>query len=249
MKSRKRFVILSGPACVGKGPLQEAVNKFYPNLISARPILCHSRHPRVERGEIHGQHYYFLPPAFISSLQSNADFAVSKVRSDWQAIDLLQIENLLHGNDVIFAELFHTFGEIIRDRLPSRDFTFYSIFLFPCSPDTQDHIIIKTLKTKLINRGTEKEPKLTERAKSAPEEMRSAHNYTHRILNLATEDDIEEWGEFGTREGKCGERKIHTVEDLGNNARWLVETFVNIAKGEIPPLGPSDRYLSPLESF
>ena len=245
MKKEKRFVVLSGPSCAGKGPLQDAVSRFYPDLLAAKPVLCHSRPPRIKKGEIHGQHYYFLPSALISSFQDNPNFAASMVRSDWQAIDLLQIEDLLSGNDIVFAEVFHTFGEILRNRLASRGFTLYSIFLLPLPLETKDQVVIETMREKLTNRGTDKEPKLSERAKSAPEEMRSAQSFTHRILNSATEDDTAQWGEFGTQNGKSGERKIETLDDLGNNAKWLVETFVKVVKGKIPSLPPDKPFLSP----
>lgn len=249
MKQDKRFIILSGPSCAGKGPLQDAVNRFYRGLLMARPVLCHSRPPRTDKKkpeihEVHGKHFYFLPPALISSFQDNPNFAASMVRSDWQAIDLLQVDDILKGNDLVFAEVFHTFGEILQSRLSSRDLTLCSVFLLPLPPDTEDNVIVDTMKQKLAERGTDEEPKLSERAESAPKEMRSAFSYTHRVLNLATEDNTNEWGEFGTLGGKKGERKIQTMNDLGNNAKWLVETFVKIVKGSIPPLGPDEPYLS-----
>jgi guanylate kinase len=236
MSNKKRFVVLSGPACAGKGPLQDAVNRFYPGLLSAKPVLCHSRPPRVNIGEIHGKHFYFLPSAFIVSLKDNPNFAVSKVRSDWQAIDLLQIEDLLVGNDLVFAEVFHTFGGLLKKRISGKDFEFCSVFLLPKPTDTPDNEIVESMKEKLKNRGTEKDPKLSERANSAIIEIKDAsQKYTHRILNPATEDDIEEWGELGTRDGKNGERKIESIDDLGEKAKWLVEIFVKIVNGELPP--------------
>lgn len=235
MSNEKRFVVLSGPACAGKGPLQDAVNRFYCGLLSAKPVLCHSRPPRVNKGEIHGKHYYFLPPAFIASLKDNPNFAASKVRSDWQAIDLLQIEDLLVGNNLVFAEVFHTFGHLLKSRISDKGFIFCSVFLLPIPTDTPHEQIVATMEGKLERRGTDEQPKLSERANSAPIEIGDASQYTHRILNPATEDDIEEWGELGTKNGKNGKRKIGSVDDLGENAKWLVETFVKIINGELPP--------------
>jgi hypothetical protein len=91
------------------------------------------------------------------------------------------------------------------------------------------------MKRKLLRRGTDKDPKLTERAESAPVEMLSAQSYTHRILNPATEDDVEEWGEFGTENGRNGTRGIASLSDLGPNARWLVETVIGVMEDRIPP--------------
>jgi guanylate kinase len=234
MNSEKRFVVLSGPSCVGKGPLQKAVERFYPDLLKAKPILCHSRTPRI--GEIHAKDFYFLPPALIASLKNDINFAVTKVRSDWQAIDLLQIEDLLKGNDVIFAEVFHTFGDLLYDQIKNRKFCLYSIFLLPTTPDKNANEIVSIMKEKLIRRGTDKEPKLSERALSSIVEIENSNKYTHRIVNEIGEEDIEQWGEFGTNAGKCGQKIIVNVNDLGPQAKWLVETFVQIVKGSIEPL-------------
>lgn len=237
MTATKRFVVLSGPSCAGKGSLQAAVDRFWPGLLSARPVLCHSRRPRVTKGEIHGQHFYFLPPSLISSLESNPDFVVSRVRSDWQAIDLKQVEDLLSGGGLVFAEVFHTFGETLRTQLANRDFEFSSVFLLPLPPHSAVDDIVAAMTRKLTTRGTDDGPKLIERAKSAVEEMKIAGQYTHRILNPATEDDTDQWGEFGTRDGKDGERPINTIDDLGDDAKWLVTKFVEILEGKVSPLG------------
>jgi len=43
-----RFVILTGPSCMGKTPLVRALQKFHPDLVSAmKPVvLWNSRPPR-----------------------------------------------------------------------------------------------------------------------------------------------------------------------------------------------------------
>jgi guanylate kinase len=193
--------------------------------------------PPTAKGEVHGEHFYFLPPALIASFQDNPNFATAMVRSDWQAVDLLQVEDLLSAEnvDLVFAEVFHTFGDLLRIRLAGRQVKLSSIFLLPVPAGTPSKETIATMRQKLTRRGTDKEPKLTERAESAPAEMLSAINYTHRILNPATEDDTEEWGEFGTENGKSGSRNIQSINDLGLNARWLMETVIEILEGRIPP--------------
>jgi guanylate kinase len=233
----KTFLTLTGPAGVGKSPLQEAVNQFYNDLLTARPVLCHSRKPRVDRGEIHGQHYYFLPPALIKSLDDNENFLVAQVRSDWQAIDLLQIADLLENHDLVFAEVFYTFGPLLNRLASQRGFTTYSVFLLPVdkNPHTESQAIVEMMQQKLVLRGTEDIAKIGERARLAPVEMQAASQFTHRLLNPASEDNVDEWGEFGTRDGIKGKRSIQSIDELGPNARWLVETVVEIATGQLAP--------------
>jgi guanylate kinase len=230
-KNNKRFVILSGPACAGKGPLQAALKKLYPAIISARPVLCTSRPPRP--GEIHGKDYYFLPKGLIGSLGKN--FAVSPVRSDMQAIDLLQVKDLLKTHDVVFAEVFYTFGKTLKKHARSHDFKIISVFLLPLPLGTPDTQVIEEMQQKLTRRGTESPEKIKDRASSAPDEIRKAPEYTHRLLNPIGEDNIEEWKSFGTYHGKKGTDVVESLDDLGPNARWLVETFVKIIEGKLPP--------------
>lgn len=241
MKDPKAFTVLSGPSGAGKGPLQHAIARFRPGFLSARPVLCHSREPRDR--EAHGRDYYFLPPALIRSLQTSPDFVVKQVHTEWQALDLVQLEQLLDQRDHVFAEVFYTFGGTLGDRAPSRGFTLRSVFLLPVPPDTPNDVIAQTMQQKLSNRGTDTGNKLSDRAQSAPAEMKVFNTYTHPVLNPATEDDVEEWGELGTRDGKPGERPINGLDDLGPNARWLVETFIDIAEGRIDPL-PRGSYLT-----
>jgi len=206
-------------------------------LLKARPTLCHSRPPRADRGEIHGQHYYFLPPALIKSLAGNDNFLVAPVRSDWQAIDLLQIADLLRSHDLVFAEVFYTFGPLLSRLASERGFTTYSVFLLPVdkNPYTEREAIISLMREKLERRGTDTAKKIEERAQSAPTEMQAACQFSHRLLNPASEDNIKEWGEFGTCKGVKGSRTIHSIEELGADAQWLVKTFVEIAKGNLRP--------------
>ncbi len=95
---------------LGLGPLQKAIELLYPGMLKARAILCTSR-PLRKGIEEDGLTFYFLPASLIKSLMGNPDFAVSRVRSDWQAIDLVQVEDLLSSNDLVFAEVHHSFCE------------------------------------------------------------------------------------------------------------------------------------------
>lgn len=233
MKKAKRFIILSGPSCVGKGPLQKVVNKLYKGLIEPKPVLCTSRSPR--QGEQHGKDFYFLPEEFIRSLAKSSDFAVSPVRTDWQAIHLPQVEFLLHKNDLVFAEVYYTFGPVLLECVADKPFSSIRIFLTPVSLNTPRQQIITIVRNKLDRRGTDSEDKKKDRSESAPDEIEQAHSYTHRLVNPAGEDDVDEWKCFGTRDNKPGVGEVDSISDLGPNARWLAETFVEIVNGNLPP--------------
>lgn len=233
MTQEKRFVILSGPSCIGKGPLQKAVKKLYPGLIDARPVLCTSRPPRD--GEKHGAEFYFLPENFIRSLAKSPDFAVSSVRTDWQAIHLPQVEDLLRSKELVFAEVYYTFGPVLLDRVVDKAFSSIRIFLTPVPLGTPGKEIVKVVRAKLDRRGTDSESKKKDRSESAPDEIAKALSYTHRVLNPAGEDDVQQWKCFGTKDNKPGEGQVERLSDLGEKAIWLVETFIKIVNGILPP--------------
>ncbi|MGD2185920.1 MAG: hypothetical protein PVI71_07325, partial [Desulfobacterales bacterium] len=79
-----RFVMLSGPSCVGKGPLYKALRKFYPDLAGRlkQVVLYNSRDPRP--GEQEGVDYYFRPRAEIKALAKKPGFSSAIVRGDLQ---------------------------------------------------------------------------------------------------------------------------------------------------------------------
>lgn len=235
MSNGRVLVTLSGPSCVGKGPLEKAVQRIHPGLLSCRPVLCHSRQPRP--GEVHGRDYYFLPASAIKSLAAAPDIVVAKVRGDWQALDIGHVADLVGGNDLVFAEVFHTFLDPLRAAASAAGVELRSVFLLPTEPSASDAHIVRTMRTKLRNRGLDSPKKVAERACEAPNEMRSAIHATHRLINRAGEDDTAEWGDLGTRGDKKRKRKIRGVKDLGDRAQWLVETFIGIAQRGTPDPG------------
>lgn len=233
MTRNKRFAILSGPSCVGKGPLQTAVRRFYSGLIDVRPVLCTSRPPR--KSETHGKDYYFLPESFIRSLEKSPDFVVSPVRTDWQAIHLPQVEGLLQSSDVVFAEVYYTFGPALLKAAASQQFESIRVFLLPLPLDAPVDEVIRVMKDKLTRRATDSLKKIEDRSSTAPKEIEKAREYTHRLVNPAGEDDVAEWKSLGTCRGQKGRGRVNSIQDLGPNARWLVENFVKILKGELLP--------------
>jgi guanylate kinase len=97
-----RLVILSGPSCVGKGPLHKALKIFYPKLAASLPklVLYDTRPPRP--GEIDGVDYHFRSRDYIEQLRNNNDFLVTDVRGDLQALDLNYLRKALAQSDVFF---------------------------------------------------------------------------------------------------------------------------------------------------
>lgn len=212
MTDKKKLVILSGPSCVGKGPLRKALQQYYSGIKYAELVLCTSRRPRLKKDtgsyEVHGLDYYFLPRGLFSQLDQNR-FIVGNVRSDIQAIDMLQVRELLQSNDLILAEVFHTLGRSLMEWVGKQfelEFDIRSVSLTPLSEQEiqeavkktgkkPEQIVYEAMKIKLERRGEDSSAKVEERASSAFEEIEATANYTDHIINHAGEDDKGEWSD------------------------------------------------------
>ena len=103
MKSGGRLIMLGGPSCVGKGPLCQALQRFFPQLEQnlQKLVLYNSRSPRP--GEMEGVDYYFRSRAEIEALRSRDGFIVLEVRGDLQGLDLAELQAILaSGRDAFF---------------------------------------------------------------------------------------------------------------------------------------------------
>ena len=129
----QRFIILSGPSCVGKGPLHTAFSNFYPQLAAKlkKLVLYNCRSPRP--GEIDGEAYHFRSREEIEGLRKKENFIVLDVRGDLQAVDLQEAEQTLQAADLFF-EGNPFVGRKLQEAFASK-VTVLSIFLAPISQE------------------------------------------------------------------------------------------------------------------
>ncbi len=228
--SKKKLVVLSGPSCVGKGPLKQAVRRYHPEIKLAELVLCTSRKPRFKAEtksyEVHGIDFYFLPRSMFDQLDKNR-FIVANVRSDVQAIDISQVRELLEGYGIVLVEVFHTLGRSLMDWAQNQsglDYEIKSVFLLPLSHEEieeavktsnnpPEEIVYKVMRAKLERRAEDPPHKIEERARSAYKEMLASSFYTHVIVNHAGEDDRKEWS-----------------DPLGIEARKVLSEFVEVLR-------------------
>jgi guanylate kinase len=110
----RRFVVISGPSCVGKGPLLRAVERHYPELARRmrKVVLYNDREPRP--GEKNGVDYKFVLRGEIQALPKDQYIKI-QIRSDnFQALRLEDIENVVKGKDIVFLEAFYKFAAAIK---------------------------------------------------------------------------------------------------------------------------------------
>jgi len=208
---KKKLILLSGPSCVGKGPLKKALADLHPEIIFAEPVWCHSRKPRFkkseQRWEVHGVDYYFLPRSTIEALDREK-FIVAPLRSDVQALDMGHVEELFGAYDMVMSEIFHTFMEPLHEwaeKQEKLEFEITTVSLIPMSWEeltdktvalgkSEEQVVHETMKAKLERRGEDPPGKMEERARSAYREMKIARGSDRVIVCRAGEDDTTEWG-------------------------------------------------------
>ena len=209
MNMKKRIIILSGPSCVGKSPLINALKKVHPEVSFQMPILYTSRPPRSI--ETNGVDYYFRLEQDIRSYPPER-FIVGQIRRIWQAIDLVEMQELFVHSSLIIAEIYPTLGKLFIDhpliRKLAADFEVCTVFISPASEDeiralqvnmgfaSSGEAAAAIMLPKLICRTQQQGKLLTPdvledlemRASMAYEEMKMGENYTHHIVNHDGED-------------------------------------------------------------
>ena len=235
----RRLVILSGPSCVGKSPLDKALARFYPELRQAlrKLVLYNSRSPRP--GEVDGVDYHFRTRSQIEALRArkplcrlgrarrSASFGCRRVAgSVWRKAALSSKEILLSAES---SRLIPSLAGI--DRL--------SVFLSPLSKeeiiylkDAERNVSLPDLVTdimrrKLLRRTHRQKLELSakdlenieKRASSAYGELKEAWHFDYVIPNHDGEDS-DNWEAF-----------YYPIGD----ARKALNSFAGLLEGKIPP--------------
>ena len=208
-----RLVILSGPSCVGKGPLHAALRKFHPELAgNLRPVvLYNSRSPRP--AELDGVDYHFRTREQIEALRGKDGFTVLDVRGDLLAVDLAELARTVARGDALF-EGNPFVGKLLLDCPLPAGVQRLGVFLAPLSrreieflqaqpgvrlPD----LVADVMRRKLLRRTTRQKTHLSRkdleeierRCTSAYRELGYAHLFEHVIPNHDGEDS-ENWSAF-----------------------------------------------------
>ncbi len=209
-----RLVILSGPSCVGKGPLHAALSKLRPDLAGRLEtlVLYNSRAPRP--AERDGIDYHFRPRREIEALRGRDGFLVLDVRGDLQALDLGDLEKALTRGDAFFEGNPFVGRELLAAPLPTGAGRL-SAFLAPLSreeilelraPERRvalDEFVTDVMRRKLLRRTQRQKGILSirdlenveRRVGSAYAELKEAWRFDHVIPNHDGEDS-ENWDAF-----------------------------------------------------
>jgi guanylate kinase len=237
-----RLVILSGPSCVGKGPLHTAFKKFYPAEAAKlrKLVLYNSRSPRP--GETEGEDYHFRSREEIEGLREKTDFIVLDVRGDLQAVDLNGAEQMLASGNLFFEGnpfVGRKLQQVFRSKV-----TVLSIFLAPLSREeimflqaqerslSLSDFLSDVMRRKLLRRTQRQKNILSlkdlenieRRATSAYTELKEAWNFDYVIPNHDGEDS-ENWDAFYYPVGDARKALLAFADLVGGKTSSLVEKW------------------------
>ncbi len=234
-----RFVILSGPSCVGKGPLYSALRKFYPGLADRlkQVVLYNSRDPRP--GEQEGVDYYFRSRAKIEELAKKSGLTSAIVRGDLQAIEAASIRAILDQGQDAFFEGNPFIPAQLSELSELQEIPTLRVFLSPLSQDeilflkdpqqrtNLEKLLTDIMRRKLLRRTKRQKINLSlkdlenieKRVASAIVELREGWKFDYVIPNHDGEDS-EHWDAF-----------YYPIGD----ARKALLAFAALLRGETPP--------------
>jgi Guanylate kinase len=205
--------MLSGPSCVGKGPLCQALETLYPRLANQlhKLVLYNSRKPRP--GELEGVDYYFRSRDEMEALGKNERFVLLNIRGDLQGVDLDDLSASIGQGEDIFFEGNPFVPQALWELPELKQVSMLRVFLSPLSRSeilwykelgvNLEEMVTDIQRRKLLRR-TQKQKgflslpdleNIEKRARSAPVELRLAWQFDWVIPNHDGEDS-ENWNAF-----------------------------------------------------
>jgi len=236
-RSSGRVVILSGPSCVGKSPLDKALVRLYPELRGRlrKLVLYNSRAPRP--GEADGVDYHFRTREQVEALRRDSRYVVLDVRGDLQGLDLEELSAQLKAGDAFF-EGNPFVGRALQTHPRLASIPRLSVFVSPLSREeilylkaperniSLPELVTDLMRRKLLRRTRRQKTDLSlkdlenieRRASSAYQELREAWHFEYIIPNHDGEDS-DNWEAF--------------YYPLGD-ARHALNAFVALLQGHTP---------------
>ena len=238
-----RLIILAGPSCVGKSPLDKAMVKFYPGIKNtlSNLVLYNSRKPRS--GELDGVDYYFRSWDYINSLRNNENYVVMEVRGDLQALDLQDLVSMLREGNVFF-EGNPFIGYLLLNHEKLQSVSKVSAFMSPVSGEeleffnrqtsemSPEELITDIMRRKLLRRtrkqkseiGLKDLENIEKRAASAYAELRFAHHFDYVIPNHDGEDS-DNWEAFYYPVGEARKSLLCFIDIIEGRTPGFAETW------------------------
>jgi guanylate kinase len=133
---KKRLILLSGPSCVGKGPLTAAVKKFRPEIKFVKLAVIKSKQsrnhmPRPDEQTVWDNQSCWQTEEQIKALKDNDRYIIGNCYGFGQAVDLDMIVN--SSEQIILMEMYYALVPqlLIAQRL--KNIKIETVFLSPIS--------------------------------------------------------------------------------------------------------------------
>jgi guanylate kinase len=232
-----RFVILSGPSCIGKSPLQKALGRLYPDLAARlqAPVLYNSRDPRP--GEVDGVAYHFRSREYLESLRGEEGYLVMDVRKDIQALAMADLQAVLDSGSDAFFEGNPYIAAALMKAPELQGTPLVAVFLSPLSREEietlgreasgqVERIVADVMRRKLLRRTQKQKGILSLRDQ---EDIEARCGAAYRELGYAWQFEHV----FPNHDGEDSENWDAFYFPLGDARKCLLD-FVAILQGEEP---------------
>lgn len=179
---RGKLIIVAGPSGAGKGTIENAIMKAFPDIEFSVSVTTRPRRDY----EVEGEHYFFI---------SKDDF-LQKIRDDelveWQEVYSKNghlygtlrsyIDDALSEGKKLLLDIDIKGGINVKQAYPDESI---SIFIEPPSMDA--------LEQRLIARGTDSEEQIQIRLGRASEELDLGQLFDYKVINGNLEDAVQDF--------------------------------------------------------
>jgi guanylate kinase len=132
----KRLIILSGPSCVGKGPLTAAVKKFRPDIKFTKLAVIKSKQsrnhiPRPDEQEVWDNPNCWQTEEQIEAMKDNSRYIVGNCYGFSQAVDLDLIIN--SSEQTLLMEMYYAIVPQLLTSQRLKNIRLETVFVSPIS--------------------------------------------------------------------------------------------------------------------
>lgn len=198
--SRGKLIVVSGFSGAGKGTVMKEIMNTYDNY--ALSVSATTRSPRP--GEVEGISYFFkTDDEFRQMIEKDELIEYAGYVGHYYGTPKQFVEkNLDEGKDV-FLEIEIQGALKVKEKYPD------AVLMFITPPDA------KTLRERLVNRGTESMDVIEKRLARAAEEANGVEAYDYIVIN----DNLQECVEMVDRIVKCEHNRTSERMSIINSIR------------------------------